>query len=60
MYHIGICDDSSLICSFVEQCIMRQAKKEGISIETEVWESGERLLYALKNNCDIDILFLDI
>lgn len=60
MYYIGICDDSSLICSFIEQCITRQAKKERISIETEVWESGEELLYALKNNYDIDILFLDI
>lgn len=60
MYRVGICDDSSIICSYIEQCIIDKAKEENIIIETEVWESGESLLNDFRLNGYVDILFLDI
>ncbi|MGN0154141.1 MAG: LytR/AlgR family response regulator transcription factor [Lachnospiraceae bacterium] len=60
MYRVGICDDSSIICSYIEQCIIDKAKEENIIIETEVWESGESLLNDFHQNGYVDILFLDI
>lgn len=60
MYRVGICDDSSIICSYIEQCIIDKAKKEKIIIEVEVWESGESLLKDFLKIEYVDILFLDI
>lgn len=60
MYRVGICDDSAIICSYIEQCVMDKAREENIQIETEAWESGESLLKDFQNNYYVDILFLDI
>ena len=60
MYRVGICDDSAIICSYIEQCVMDKSREENIQIETEAWESGESLLKDFQNNYYVDILFLDI
>lgn len=60
MYYIGICDDSALVCAYIEQCVTAKAEKEEIIINTEMWSSGEALLKDLRGNCRVDILFLDI
>lgn len=60
MYRVGICDDSPVICSYIEQCIIDKAEKEKLIIETEVWESGESLLEDFRREYYVDILFLDI
>jgi len=60
MYRVGICDDSSIICAYIEQCIIEKATKEKIVIDVEVWESGESLLNDFLKKEYVDILFLDI
>lgn len=60
MYFIGICDDSINICSFIENCLLAEADRENIAIETEIWYSGKDLWKYLQKGNRIDILFLDI
>lgn len=60
MYHVGVCDDSVNICSFIEKCLLQKANRENIVIKMETWYSGEELWSYLQTEDQIDILFLDI
>ncbi len=60
MYHVGVCDDSVNICSFIEKCLLQKAGRENIVIKMETWYSGEELWSYLQTEDQIDVLFLDI
>ena len=60
MYHVGVCDDSVNICSFIEKCLLQKASRENIIIKMETWYSGEELWSYLQTEEQIDVLFLDI
>lgn len=59
MIRIAIVDDENNICSFVEKCLLGLSKKYGISIEVDVFYSGEDLMKTIKE-IFYDIIFLDI
>lgn len=60
MYRIGICDDGINVCSEIEEMILFYARQRNTRIETSIWYSGEGLCEYLRNESDLDILFLDI
>lgn len=60
MYRIGICDDNEAFGGEIDTYLMEYAKKEGISIETEIFLSGEEYLDFLEKEPKLDLLFLDI
>lgn len=60
MYRVGICDDAEGICVSLKEMILRFARSGNVHIETEIWYTGEELCHYLKQEGQIDILFLDI
>lgn len=60
MFHILICDDENPTCSYIEKVMLDYATKENISVSTEVFYTGEGLLKYMKQNSNVDLLFLDI
>lgn len=60
MYDIGICDDEKGTCAEIEKWISDYAEGNHISVETEVWFSGEALCSDLKEKHRFDLIFLDI
>ncbi len=60
MYHIGICDDDKIFCAKLEEMIYSAAESLHQKIETEVWYSGESIMWDLEKMSCPDILFLDI
>ncbi len=55
---IAICDDDYLTCSFIENVILQYSKKNGISIETDVYQTAKSLYENFEDSTDL--LFLDI
>lgn len=60
MYRIGICDDEMEFCTEIEGFVHEYAEKEEITVETEVFTSGEALFETMNNGNTFDLLFLDI
>ena len=60
MYRIGICDDEMEFCTEIEEFVQKYAEKEEITVETEVFTSGEEFFQAMSNEKAVDLLFLDI
>ncbi len=60
MYVIGICDDEKGTCAELENMIYQYGEEKGVSLEVNVWFSGEELCRDLKKGWRPDILFLDI
>lgn len=60
MYNIGICDDEKSTCAELESMIFEYKKRSQVSIDVDVWYSGESLCNDLKNNNEYDLIFLDI
>lgn len=60
MYTIGICDDDYMFCAQIEKSLENFSKETGITIETEVFLSGEDYLKYMNENPPLNILFLDI
>lgn len=60
MYRIGICDDEIAFCTEIEEYVREYAEKEKITVEIEIFTSGEALFETMKNENTIDLLFLDI
>lgn len=60
MYRIGICDDEMEFCTEIEGFVQEYAEKEKITVETEVFTSGEVLFETMNNENTFDLLFLDI
>ena len=55
---IAICDDDYLTCSFIKNVILQYSKKNGISIETDVYQTAKSLYENFEDSTDL--LFLDI
>ena len=60
MYKVGICDDGESVCSFMEEVLVEYGARKNIELETEIWNSGEKLQQYLAAGNSLDILFLDI
>lgn len=60
MIRIAICDDETGTCTEIETMILHFAKSHALSIETEVFYSGEAFCRSLRERCLFDLVFLDI
>ena len=60
MYRIAICDDEQVICSQIENVILKYAAESNEKIETQVFYSGEELCKFLLLGDSFDLIFLDI
>lgn len=60
MYRIGICDDEMEFCTEIEEFVQKYAEKEKITVETEVFTSGEDFFEVMSDEKTFDLLFLDI
>lgn len=60
MFHVLICDDELPTCTYIGQIIFDYAEKEKLEISIEAFYTGEALLRHMKDNSDIDLIFLDI
>lgn len=60
MFSILICDDELPTCTYIERIFGDYAEKEKIEILTETFLTGEELLNHMKQNSNIDLIFLDI
>lgn len=60
MFKVGICDDGEKVCSFMDDILSEYGAKRNIRLETEIWNSGEKLQQYLEEGNLLDILFLDI
>ena len=49
MYRIGICDDEIEFCTEIEGFVQEYAEKEEITVETEIFTSGEVLFETINN-----------
>ena len=60
MIKIAVCDDDRLICSQVEDILLKHANRNYMKINTDVFYSGESLLNYLKQDDSYDLIYLDI
>lgn len=60
MYRIGICDDEMEFCTEIEGFVQEYAEKEEITVETEIFTSGEEFFQEINNEKMFELLFLDI
>lgn len=60
MFRIAICDDEQVICSQIENTILKYAVDNNEKIDTQVFYSGEELSKFLSMGQEFDLLFLDI
>lgn len=60
MYRIGICDDQIEFCRELERLIQIYARRENISVKTEIFTSGEEFFKAIGKGRIFNLLFLDI
>ncbi|MDD3168005.1 MAG: LytTR family DNA-binding domain-containing protein [Eubacteriales bacterium] len=60
MFRIAICDDEQVICSQIENIIMKYAAENNEKIDTQVFYSGEELSRFLELEQSFDLIFLDI
>ena len=60
MYKIGICDDSKLTCTELENMLRDIMQSLRIEAEIEPWYSGESLCKYLEAGNRFDLIFLDI
>lgn len=60
MLKIAICDDEPIITSQIENHVLEIGNKENLSIDTDVFYSGEELADEIEAGSLYDIIFLDI
>jgi len=60
MISIAVCEDEVFLGSQMEMLLYRFAEESGVSVETEVFVSAEQCLRYIKEEKNIDLLFLDI
>lgn len=60
MFKIAVCDDDEFVCSKVEGIIMEFAAESAMTIDVDVFTSGEELCEYLRQGNMFDLLFLDI
>jgi DNA-binding LytR/AlgR family response regulator len=60
MFRIGICEDERIICSEIERIILDYSKYCLVTLQVEVFYSGEELCNCMKAGAEFDMIFLDI
>lgn len=60
MFRIAVCDDEQVICSQIENIIVKFAAANNEKIDTQVFYSGEELCRFLEMGQSFDLIFLDI
>lgn len=60
MYQVGICDDGENVCASIENMLLQYAKEKSVSLNIQIWYTGEKLSAYLAAGGYMDILFLDI
>lgn len=60
MINVAICDDEIFIASQIENIIIDICDKENISVETDVFYSGESIEKEILNGTKFDLIYLDI
>lgn len=60
MIKVAVCDDDRLICSQVEDILLKHASRNCMKISTDVFYSGESLLNYLQKDDSYDLIYLDI
>ena len=57
---IMICDDEPCTCAQIEDTLLKYGNDNAISIDTEVFDTGEALYSYISSTPDVDLVFLDI
>lgn len=57
---IAICDDEEILCSQLEEMLLKIARENGEQLDIDVFFSGEELYKYLNQEVQYDIIFLDI
>lgn len=60
MLRIGICDDDEKFAILLEGYVLNYAKVNGISIDTQIFLSADKIFSCIEEEGLFDILFLDI
>lgn len=60
MFRVAICDDEQVVCSQIENIILKYAAENNEKIDTQVFYSGEELNRFLESGQNFDLIFLDI
>ena len=60
MIHIAICDDDALVCKKIKSSINLYADRSEQLTDISIFNWGEELINALKENKKFDLIFLDI
>lgn len=60
MIKIAVCDDENAVCSEIEKILSEYAQNEGISVDVEVFNTGNGLIKNLEAGEDYGLIFLDI
>lgn len=60
MLRIVICDDDNMICSQIDEIIVKYQEITGIKCDISVFYSGDRFINYLKEGNKCDLVFLDI
>lgn len=58
LYKIAVCSDEASICGQIEQILLKAQGLYNVTIEIEVFLSGEELLKYIKNGVSYDLIFL--
>lgn len=60
MFRVAVCDDEQVICSQIENILVKYAAESNEKIDTQVFYSGEDLCRFLEMGQAFDLIFLDI
>lgn len=60
MIRVAVCDDENIIACQIEDIILDVSKKEGISIDVDVFYSGRELEREIGEGINYDMIYLDI
>ena len=60
MIKVAICDDENIIASQIDNMILTICSKETISVETDVFYSGDSLENEISRGTKYDMIYLDI
>lgn len=60
MFKVAICDDDKVICSQIEEIILKYGTKSYLKIDIAVFYSGETLLNYIEQVSQFDLIYLDI
>lgn len=60
MLRIAVCDDDTRFAARLEEMILQEALRTGLSVETEVYSDGDMLVSDIEKGNRYDLIYLDI